>query len=103
MTFKIKAPETIPAVLTFKGQGREQKLKLVFAHMERSVYLALLDAIGRGEITAEEGVLRIVKSWEADMELSADTLKLLEEQQPGASFGIVSGYGEALAVARRGN
>ena len=103
MTFQIKAPETIPAELTFKGQGREQTLKLVYRFMERSRYIELLDRIGKEEETPEAAVLKLVASWDADMELSAEAVKLLDEQQPGALPGIVFGYGQAAAVARKGN
>jgi hypothetical protein len=103
MTFKIKAPETIPAELVFKGQGREQTLKLVYRFTERTKYLQLLDAIGKSEVKAEDGVLQLVESWEADMDLSAEAVRLLDEQQPGVLVNIVFGYGEAAAVARKGN
>ena len=103
MTFQIKAPETIPATLTISGQGREQKLKLVYRHKELTAYRELLDKVAKKEIKPEDAVLEIVESWEADMELSAATIRLLAEQQPGADWAIVEGYGAALAVARKGN
>lgn len=103
MTFKIKAPETIPAELTFKGQGREQTLKLVYRFTERTKYTGLLDKLAKEEVTPEDGVLQLVHSWEADMELSAEAIKLLDEHQPGVLLGIVFGYGQAAAVARKGN
>ena len=103
MTFKIKAPELIPAELGFKGQGREQVLKLKYRFMERTKYVEMLDKIAKEEISNEDAVLQLVESWEADMELSAEAVKLLDEHQPGVLLNIVFGYGNALAVARQGN
>lgn len=101
--FKIKAPETIPATVNITGQGREQTLKLVFNHMERTAYQQLLDDVAAGKVKTEDALLKMVHSWEADMELSADTIRFLDEQQPGVALAIVVSYGEALAVARKGN
>lgn len=101
--FKVAAPETIPATLTIVGQGREQKLKLVFRHMPRTAYADLLDAVAKGEKKPEDAVLSMIESWEADAELSANTIRQLAEDQPGSDWAILTGYGEALAVARKGN
>lgn len=101
--FSVKPPERIPASLTITGQGREQTLKLVYRHTPRKEYGALLEAIGKEEITPEAGVLKLVESWEADAELSAPVLSQLEEDQPGAIWAILSGYSQALAVGREKN
>jgi hypothetical protein len=101
--FDVKAPTTIPATLNFVGQGREQKLKVVFRHMPRTQYADLLDLVAKGEVQAEDAVVSLIESWEANAELSAATIKQLSEDQPGADWAILTGYGEALAVARKGN
>lgn len=101
--FTVKAPKTIPATLTMKGQGREQKLKLVYLHRQKSEYTDLLKEIADGKKDAAEAVVEIVESWEADAELNVETLRVLEEDQPGSSWAILTGYGESLAVARKGN
>jgi hypothetical protein len=103
MTFQIKAPEKIPAELTFNGQGREQTLKLVYRFMERTKYSDLLKQIGEDKMRVEDAVLQLVDSWEADMDVSADSVKLLDEHQPGSLGAIVLGYGHAVVVARKGN
>ncbi len=101
--FTVKAPETISASLSIKGQGREQTLKLVYRHKPRKDYADLLQAIGKGKKSAEDAVLELVESWEADAELSADVLKQLDEDQPGCMWAILTGYGKALTVEREGN
>ncbi|WP_396615446.1 phage tail assembly chaperone [Lysobacter soli] len=101
--FKIKSEPTFPATITIIGQGREQKLALVFRHRIRTEYADLLQAVAKGEKTVEDAVLEVVESWEADAELSRDTLVLLDEQQPGACWAILMGYQSALGVARKGN
>lgn len=103
MTFQIKAPETFPIMMTLVGQGREQVFKAVGRHMGRKRYLALLDSIGKGEISEADGILQLLASWDADTDLSAASLELLEDEQPGMQWAIINGYGASLAVARKGN
>lgn len=101
--FKVKPPETFPATMLLKGQGREQTLKAVCKHMPRSGYIALLDQVAKGEVSPEDAVMRLFESWEADAELSAATIKQLADDQPGIDWALINGYGAALAVALRGN
>ena len=101
--FKIKAPETFAASLTIRGQGREQKLDVVFNHLSRKAYSELLEAVSDGKKTIEDAVLELLKSWKADAELSKETLAELDDQQPGALWAIVHGYSDALRVERKGN
>lgn len=101
--FQIKANPTFDATLTITGQGREQKLALTFRHMTRSEYLDLLQNIGEGKTKPADAVLDLVEKWEADMPLEAASVDLLEEHQPGASWAIITGYQDALTVARKGN
>lgn len=103
MTFKVKAPETIVATVTMVGQGREQKLEVTFRHMLRSEYMDLLQQIREGHLDAAAAVLRVLSSWDADVPLDADGVGLLQENQPGADWAILMGYGDALGVARKGN
>lgn len=101
--FKIKADPTFDASLTIVGQGREQQLNVTFKHMARTDYLAMLDKVGKGKMAAPDALLSILAKWDADADLSAKSIALLQEQQPGADWAILSAYGEALAVARKGN
>jgi hypothetical protein len=101
--FKVKAPETFAATLTMKGQGREQKLKLVYRHRQRSAYAELMKDLADGKKDTAQAILELVESWEADAELDVETLRALAEDQPGTDWAILTGYGEALAVARKGN
>lgn len=101
--YEIMAPETIATTLTMVGQGREQKLRLVYRHKTLDEYGALLDDLREGRITPTQGVMVLVESWEASMPLSEQTLATLNQQQPGAVWAIVEGYGQSLAVARKGN
>lgn len=101
--FKIDATPTFDAALTIIGQGREQKLNVTFKHLPLSDYRALLEKVGQGEMPVAEAILSIVEKWDADAELSAESIERLQEQQPGADWAIITGYGESLAVARKGN
>jgi hypothetical protein len=101
--FKIKADPTFNAALTIIGQGREQKLTLTFRHRSRAEYLAMLDKLSTGEIEPADALLDIVEKWDADADLPRENILLLQENQPGADLAILQGYGEALAVARKGN
>ena len=101
--FQIKAEPTFDASLTIVGQGREQKLNVTFKHKTRAYYLAMLEKVSKGELKPTDALLSIIDKWDADAELSAKSLVLLQEQQPGADWAILSGYGDALAVARKGN
>ncbi len=101
--FQVKAPETFDATLTMVGQGREQQLKVTFRHMLRQQYLELLQDIRDQKIDAADALLKVVATWDADVPLTKDGVKLLQEHQPGADWAILTGYGDALAVARKGN
>lgn len=101
--FKIAANPTFDANLTIVGQGREQTLKVTFKHKAKSEYLAMLEQIREGKLTVPDAILSIVTKWNADEELSAASIVKLQDEQPGSDWAIVTGYGEALSVARKGN
>lgn len=101
--FKIAANPTFDAALVMKGQGREQTLNVTFRHKPKSEYLALIQDIRDGKVSPADAVLQLVEKWDADAELNRESVDLLAEQQPGCDWAIVEGYGQALAVARKGN
>ena len=101
--FKIEANPTFDAVLTLAGQGREQKLNVTFRHKTRSDYIEMLEAIQGGKLSAADALLQVMEKWDADAPLNAESVKALQENQPGADWAILTGYGDALAVARKGN
>lgn len=101
--FKIDAEPRIPASLTIVGQARTQTLKLVYRHRSKGEYASLMERLAKGEIDLVDAVLDVVESWEADGPLDRVTLVRLQEQQPGADFAILNGFGEAIAVERRKN
>lgn len=101
--FSVKPPEKINASLSLEGQGRKQTLKLVYRHRARKDYAAMLDKIGRNKLAAEDAVIDLVESWEADADLTPEVLRQLDEDQPGTLWAILTGYGKALTVAREGN
>lgn len=101
--FKINAEPTFDATLTIVGQGREQQLKVTFRSKTRSDYVAMLENISKNEIDVVDALLSIIEKWDADAELSTASIKQLQEQQPGCDWAILTGYGNALGVARKGN
>ena len=101
--FKIKADPTFEASITVVGQGREQKLSMTFRHKTRTEYADLVQSVADGKKAIDEVLLELIEKWDADMDLNKDSLKLLHEHQPGSDWAILIGYGEALAVTRKGN
>lgn len=101
--FDVKAPATFAADLTIVGQGREQKLPVVFRHKTRTEYGELLNKVIEGKVKDADAVLSLLDSWEANADLCADSLKALDEAQPGALWAIINGYAQALRVAQKGN
>lgn len=101
--FRIEPDPTFKASLVLTGQGREQTLNVTFRHKPRKEYLALLDDVRKGKKTTADALLELVAEWDADGELDAKTIERLQEAQPGVDWAIVSGYSDALTVARKGN
>ncbi|MEV8518672.1 phage tail assembly chaperone [Dyella marensis] len=101
--FKIEPNPTFPATITVVGQGREQTLEVVYKHHTLEEYEALLNDIHEGRKTAIEAALELTESWNADMELSAETLDRLQKVQPGCVGLIIGAFGQELMVARKGN
>ncbi|HET7592923.1 MAG TPA: phage tail assembly chaperone [Rhodanobacteraceae bacterium] len=101
--FSIEPNPTFKASLVIVGQGREQTLNVVYRHKPRSEYIALLEKVRSGDVPVADALLQLVESWDADAPLEAGTIEKLQEAQPGVDWAIVSGYTEALTVARKGN
>ncbi|MDF4005321.1 phage tail assembly chaperone [Luteibacter sp. PPL552] len=101
--FTIKAPATIPATLTIEGQGREQKLNLVYRSMPRTDYQAKIEQLQKGETSVDKVLLELVESWEADVPFDAAGIALAQQEQPGLVLAILFGYSEANSVGRKGN
>lgn len=101
--FKIQSDPTFDAKLTITGQGREQVLNVTFRHKTRTEYMALLQSIADAKMDTADAVVSLVEKWDADAPLGVESVRALQDQQPGAEWAILTGYGEALAVARKGN
>lgn len=101
--FKVKAPEKFDATLTVTGHGREQKLKLVYRHMDKDAYSELMKKVTAGEMTPTQAILQMVFSWEADAELDTAGVDYALQQQIGLDAVIIHGYAQAIQVARKGN
>lgn len=103
MTYQVKANPTFPASLTLVGQGRKQKLNLVFKHKSQDERETLFKQLEAGEIDEIDILLEVTESWDADVGLDRAGLTLLEQQQPSATFAILKGYGMALQVSLEKN
>lgn len=101
--FKIKPDPTFDASVTIVGQGREQKLECTFNHMSRQQYTAMLEAMATGALDTADAILLVIAKWNADGELNRENVRALCDLQPGADWAIITGYGDALTVARKGN
>jgi hypothetical protein len=101
--FTVNPAPSFPLTLTLTGQGREQKLELVYRHKTRDEYLALLEKVRSEEITPSDVVMALVESWKADAELTKDVLDKLAQDMPGTDWAIITAFGDAQQVARKGN
>lgn len=101
--FKVKAPETFKASLTIVGHGREQKLNLSYRHMTQEAYTALLQRLAAQETTPTQAILDMVADWDADLALDTAGVDEALQQQIGLDAVIITGYAQAIQVARKGN
>lgn len=101
--FKIKSDPTFEASLTIVGQGREQVLNVTFRHKTRTQYAEMLQAMADQKLKTVEAVLDLVEKWDADVDLDKEGVELLLDEQPGIDWAIVTGFGQAITVARKGN
>lgn len=104
--FKIKADPTFDASLTIVGQGREQVLNVTFRHKTHTEYSDLLLKLAdpkKNKMDTADAILQLVEKWDADADLTRENIVALREEQPGADWAIITGFGEALTVARKGN
>lgn len=101
--FKIESDPKFDACFTIVGQGREQKLNVTCNAVTRSDYADKLKAIADGECDVADVVLSLIAKWDADAPLEKASIEKLEDHQPGACWAILTGYGQALTVARKGN
>lgn len=101
--FKIQAEPTFDAALHITGQGREQTLNVTYRHKTRTEYGDMLQAMAKGKLDTVDAILQLLEKWDADAELNKDSIKKLQEHQPGIDWAIITGFGDALTVARKGN
>lgn len=101
--FRIKADPTFDANITIVGQGREQTLGVTFRHKTRTEYADILQALAEGKLDVADAILDLVAKWDADVEISKEAIELLQDEQPGSDWAIVTAYSEAITVARKGN
>lgn len=101
--FHIDAAPTFDSEINIIGQGREQTLKVTFRHMPKSEYIALLGDVRDGKLEPSAAILKMLEKWDADADLSRESIDRLAEQQPGADWAIITAYSDALGVARKGN
>lgn len=103
MTYQVKANPSFPASLTLIGQGRKQKLSLVFRHKVQKDLEILQDQLATGEKDLVEVLLELIESWDADVSLDRVGLTELQQHQPGADWAILNGYGRAMRVEQEKN
>jgi hypothetical protein len=102
--FQIKQNPTFDANITFTGQGREQTLAVTFKAKPRSEFQALFKKVDFAKSeTAVALLAQLIDKWDADMDVSEESLKLLADHQPGAEWALLGAYQESLMVERKGN
>jgi len=98
MAYQVKANPTFPASLTLVGQGRKQKLNLVFRHKTQDERDKLFDQLQASEKDVTDLLLELTESWDADVGLDRAGIEVLKQHQPGADLAILNGYGRAMQV-----
>ena len=105
--FKTNPPETFPATMILVGQGREETLKAVCKHHARDDYFAMIERATKGEVSPEQVVMDLLASWEADEELSADTLRQMKANghcphmsHPDETIALIKEYLSSELAAR---
>ena len=106
-------------------EGGTGKIGMVFTYRTRSEFGALIDKMigGAAEIPVDEDsgrilqsaiidhsiesnteyVLQIAEGWDLDVEFSAESVRQLADELPGALTAIISAYREAVVDGRLGN
>lgn len=84
-------PETLPATLTITGQGSTDKLAVTYHNRKSS------EVEGRvsDSVTAAGIIPFLVKEWDTDFSLTEDGAKEFEDEYPGITQAIVSGFWKA--------
>lgn len=102
-----KSPETLPARLKIDIHGTVNALPLDYRFMTTSEFDAIIKEEGeRGLAFAETTaniVLRVVKSWESEYELSKAGLLEMEDAIPGMMGIIIGGFHEVRGASRAKN
>jgi hypothetical protein len=102
--FKIKANPTFPATVKIRAPGGEvQELKVVFRHKRRDEVKEFFKEASEQSRSDVECLLDLIESWEADADLSADSVGELLQNYPSAAHSIFTSYMEELIDARLGN
>lgn len=106
-------------------EGGSGKIEMLFKYRTRSEFGALIDELvgGAEEIAVDEEtgrllqktiidrsvesnseyILKIAEGWNLDEEFSAQSIKQLAEEIPGAITAITSAYRDAIVDGRLGN
>ncbi len=103
MGFNTKPSPTFPGTITITGQGVQQVLNVTFRHKTKTRYGEIFAGLADGTIQPEDAVMEVVEKWDADRELTPQGIRAIMEDLPGFDWAVLTGYGEALTVGRKGN
>ncbi len=102
--FKIKANPTFPATVKIRAPGGEvQELPVVFKHMSKDSVQEFFKLAYENKRGDAECLLDLIESWDADMELSVDSINQLFQNYRDSSKEIFNTYMHELIDARLGN
>lgn len=112
---KKNRPLTIPATLKIKSQGETIKFDVEYHNLKQSewtdflneraeearAYLALpLDELPKKKMSIADTVLKIVKSWDSEYELTREGIEEMHDDRPGLVNAIVEGFDLARQAER---
>lgn len=100
---KRKTTAVLPVTLTLKGQGETIKFKVEFHNRTASELTALLEENSAEVNAGLQTVLAIVKSWDAEYELSIAGLTEAEDERPGIVIALLEAFYAARRMTREKN
>ena len=97
-----KTPETFSAKLTIISIGETVQLDVVYNNVKPETIDAEAKAAGR-PTTDDELMLKVVKSWDAEYELTPEGVAQLQQDRPGLVFAVLQGFYRGRVAALQKN
>lgn len=112
---KKNRPLTIPATLKIKSQGETITFNVEYFNFKQSEWMDFLnaqasearkvldnaaDAPNTSTLSIADTILKIVKSWDSEYELTREGIEEMHDDRPGLVQAIVEGFSMARQAER---